>query len=596
MFPPHPTLIIAPTPHSQTLAQRLQPQLRHAEIWQNDASLAESLPQLWQPGTRLLFVFAVGAVVRLIAPYLKDKTQDPGVVVVDERGKFVISLSGGHLGGADELARDVAAVLGVEPTITAASEAQNLPAVDLLGKPYGWKRGGGDWLGVAKALTRGETVTVRQSCGFTEVLAGRNLDFDGEAIHPGKQPQACIWISDELPPEAEIPTVAWHPRTLWVGVGCERETEVGLLEDAVKSVFGEKLALEAIAGLASLDLKQDETGLLQLAQKWQVPLKFYPAETLAPVEVPNPSETVRQAVGTPTVAEAAAVVSGGAGTMLIREKQVFRDERGACTVAVARSPVEYNPHPGTLYLIGTGPGDLSQLTGAARQALSRCDAVVGYHLYLDLLQPLQHPNQQFFGSPITQEVQRAQQAISLACRGLTVGVVSSGDCGIYAMGGLVLECLTQADWDGEHPAVEVFPGITALQALASRVGAPLMHDFCAISLSNLLTPWEVIVKRLEAAASADFVVALYNPKSRSRVQQIETALAIFRKHRSSDTPVILGRSLYRPDECIEVTTLAEVDVEKIDMLTTVLIGNQSTFLYGDRAITPRGYTVKNPKA
>ncbi|MBP0004770.1 MAG: precorrin-3B C(17)-methyltransferase [Cyanobacteria bacterium SBC] len=583
--------IIAPTPNGKQLAEQLQRQL-NATIWESDDRLTDALPKLWQTHDRLLFVLAVGAVVRLIAPLLQDKTRDPGVVVVDETGKFVISLSGGHLGGADELARQVAACLDVEPIITTASEGQNLPAVDLLGKPYGWQRGGGDWLGVAKAMTRNQSIAVKQTCGFREIWQGRNIEFDGEMLHPGEPPQACLWISDELPPEMTIPCAAWHPRTLWVGIGCERNTEMGLLEEALKqSLKARNLALESIAGFASLELKRDERGLLELAEKFQVPLKFYTAEELAKIPVPNPSEIVKNAVGTPSVSEAAAIDAGGDGTTLILEKRVFRDDRGACTISIARSPVEHNPNLGKLYLIGTGPGNLAQLTAAARQALSRCDAVVGYKLYTDLLQPLFHPNQQILEGQMTKEVERAQQAIELAKRGLTVAVVSSGDCGIYGMAGLVLECLAKGGWDGKNPDVEVFPGITALQAIAARVGAPLMHDFCAISLSDLLTPWDVIVKRLEAAAAADFVVALYNPKSQKRTEQIQTALAIFQNHRSPETPVAVARSLYRENEKIEVTTLDRVDVGSIDMLTTVLIGNRSTFVHENYAITPRGYVV-----
>ena len=230
---------------------------------------------------------------------------------------------------------------------------------------------------------------------------------------------------------------------------------------------------------------------------------------------------------------------------------------------------------------------------AARSALLDCDVVIGYGLYLDLLRPLFHPNQVIEPSKITQEVQRSERAVTLAQQGLTVGMVSSGDCGIYGMAGLVLECLAQRDWDGRTPGVSVMPGITALQAVASRVGAPLMHDFCAISLSDLLTPWEVIEKRLEAAAQGDFVVALYNPRSQTRTKGIKIALDILRRHRSADTPVAIARSLYRSEESVRCLTLEEIDVNDIDMLTVVLIGNAATFLHRGHMITPRGYTVSS---
>ena len=229
------------------------------------------------------------------------------------------------------------------------------------------------------------------------------------------------------------------------------------------------------------------------------------------------------------------------------------------------------------------------MTPAAQTAISQADAVIGYSLYIDLITPLLRPGQIVEALPITQERQRAERAIELANWGLTVAVVSSGDCGIYGMAGLVLEELQAKGWDGKTPAVQVFPGITALQAAASRVGAPLMHDFCAISLSDLLTPWEVIEKRLKAAAQADFVTALYNPRSQTRTQQIATATEIFLQYRDPKTPVAIVKSAYRQDEQIALTTLDKLLTMSIDMLTTVLIGNQSTRTHADWMITPRGY-------
>ncbi|MEQ8963517.1 MAG: precorrin-3B C(17)-methyltransferase, partial [Coleofasciculus sp. C2-GNP5-27] len=276
-------------------------------------------------------------------------------------------------------------------------------------------------------------------------------------------------------------------------------------------------------------------------------------------------------------------------------KQIVRadDQPGAVTVAIAVAQREYIGRTGQLLLVGTGPGQLDQMTPAAKTALSQADAIIGYSLYIDLISPLLHPGQIVESLPITQERQRAQRAIELAQWGLTVAVVSSGDCGIYGMAGLVLEELKAQDWDGKTPRVQVFPGITALQAAASRVGAPLMHDFCAISLSNLLTPWQVIEKRLHAAAQADFVIALYNPRSRTRIEQLTIAHTILLQYRSPQTPVAIVRSAYREDEDITLSTLDKLLDSPIDMLTTVLIGNQSTRLHGDWMITPRGYLVND---
>jgi cobalt-precorrin 5A hydrolase/precorrin-3B C17-methyltransferase len=354
---------------------------------------------------------------------------------------------------------------------------------------------------------------------------------------------------------------------------------------------------------------------VELCRDRNWPLRTFPSDVLRSVSVPNPSAVVEVSVGTPSVAEAAALVGqasclslensssledsrqdacstqSGGQTKLLVSKQIFRTEGqpGAVTVAIAQAEQEYTGRTGQLLLVGTGPGQLDQMTPAAQTAVSQADAVIGYSLYIQLIAPLLQPTQIVESLPITQERQRAQRAIGLAQWGLTVAVVSSGDCGIYGMAGLVMEELQAQGWDGKTPGIQVFPGITALQAAAARVGAPLMHDFCAISLSDLLTPWQVIEKRLEAAAEADFVTALYNPRSQARTQQLALARAIFLKYRDPNTPVAVVRSVYRKDEQITLTTLDKLLDVPIDMLTTVLIGNQSTRTHADWMITPRGY-------
>jgi cobalt-precorrin 5A hydrolase/precorrin-3B C17-methyltransferase len=352
------------------------------------------------------------------------------------------------------------------------------------------------------------------------------------------------------------------------------------------------LAVEAIAGVASLDLKADEAGLVELCQEREWPLRCFTAEELRAVEVPNPSATVEQAVQTPSVAEAAAIQAAGGGLRVTKQVVRLVGQPGAVTVAIAQAEQEYIGRHGQLYLVGIGPGSLNQITPAAKRAIVQADAVIGYGLYIEQIRPLCPPGQIVESWPITQERQRVERAIALAEWGLTVAVVSSGDCGIYGMAGLVLEQLQASGWDGETPSVEVYPGISALQAAAARVGAPLMHDFCAISLSDLLTPWEVILTRLEAAARADFVVALYNPKSKARTRQIEAAHEILIHHRPADTPVAVVKSAYRQEEAIYTTTLAQLLSAPIDMLTVVLVGNRSSRQYGRWMITPRGYTVE----
>jgi cobalt-precorrin 5A hydrolase/precorrin-3B C17-methyltransferase len=636
-----PIAAIATTP---TAARRLQPlcQTTGAALWVPESlntleqvhvytgSLKAHIASLWHHHRAFVFCLASGAVVRLIAPLLEDKSLDPAVVVVDEAGQFVISLSSGHQGGADQLARIVALQLGATPVLTGASAGLGLPGVDILGVPFGWQRGEGDWTGVSAVVARGEPVQVIQEAGSTlwqsHLPQGHPFHFGfpeypttpplpplgkGGSQNSNLMPKARIWISPtqrRFSLLSDLPKIQWHPRVLWVGIGCERGTSRQLIETAIQQVCrSNHLAESAIAGIATIDIKADEVGLVELSREGfanakgerALPLRTFSAEVLRSVNVPNPSAVVEKEVGTPSVAEAAAILAAQSQTLLV-PKQIFnssiqnpkskiQNPKGAVTVAIAQSEQEYTGRIGQLLLIGTGPGQLDQMTPAAQTAVSCADAVIGYSLYIDLIAPLLRPGQIVEALPITQERQRAERAIEQAFWGLTVAVVSSGDCGIYGMAGLVLEELRAQGWDGKTPGVQVFPGISALQAAASRVGAPLMHDFCAISLSDLLTPWEVIEKRLTAAAQADFVTALYNPRSQTRTQQIATATAIFLKYRDPMTPIAIVRSAYRPDEQITLTTMEKLLETPIDMLTTVLIGNQSTRTHEDWMITPRGY-------
>ncbi len=246
---------------------------------------------------------------------------------------------------------------------------------------------------------------------------------------------------------------------------------------------------------------------------------------------------------------------------------------------------------GCLYLVGAGPGDLAHLTPAARAALAGSEVVVGYRRYLDLLGPLLD-GKEAVSSELTEEVARAGRAVDLARRGRTVALVSSGDAGVYGMAGLALEVLREAGWrPGDVPDVEVVPGITAAGAAAALLGAPLMHDWACVSLSDLLTPWPVILRRLEAVAAADFVLCLYNPRSRRRDWQLGAARDVLLRHRAPQTPVGLVTDAYRAGQRVRTTTLADLDPAAVDMLTTVIVGNSATVDCGGMLVTPRGYPV-----
>ncbi|MBU2538558.1 MAG: precorrin-3B C(17)-methyltransferase [Proteobacteria bacterium] len=243
---------------------------------------------------------------------------------------------------------------------------------------------------------------------------------------------------------------------------------------------------------------------------------------------------------------------------------------------------------GKLYVVGTGPGSAKHMTPAAGEALAAAEVIVGYQTYLDLI-PEFLAGKEVIASQMMKEVDRCRKALDLAAEGKTVALVSGGDPGIYAMAGLVFEMAKEQSVDVE---IEVIAGIAALNACAARLGAPLMHDFAAISLSDLLTPWEKIEQRLKAAASADFVVAIYNPKSKKRAEHIVKAREIFLAHRAPETPVGIVTAATRENERIVLTTLEKMLENEIDMQTTIIIGNSTTFAWQGFMVTPRGYAAK----
>ncbi|MFN4148766.1 MAG: precorrin-3B C(17)-methyltransferase [Rhodocyclaceae bacterium] len=247
---------------------------------------------------------------------------------------------------------------------------------------------------------------------------------------------------------------------------------------------------------------------------------------------------------------------------------------------------------GKIMLVGLGPGSHDHLTARARAAIAEADVVIGYTTYIRLVAALLD-GKEVIKKGMTEELDRATEAFDRARQGKKVALISSGDAGVYGMAGPTFEVLFQAGWTPDSGIeVEIVPGATALNTCAALVGAPLTHDFCAISLSDLLTPWPVIARRLEAAAAADFVVALYNPKSGRRVRQIVEAQRLFLRHRDPATPVAIVKSAYRSRQRIELTTLDEMADAEIGMLSTVLIGNSNTFVRHGLMVTPRGYAHK----
>lgn len=591
--------------------------LHVAERWQDEAPpgaisivgpLAARVGELFPTVRALVMVLATGATVRLVAPLLGQKQADPAVICVDEAGRHVVALLGGHQSGANALAAQIADAIGAEPVISTASDSLGLPALDTLGADYGWKvEASADVLKRASAaIVAGEAAAVYQDAGSRAIVNDLPPDWPRlsslEAVAGWPGPRLLITdravesALDAATP-ASPPTILYRPPTLVLGVGCSLGAPAEEIEALARTALADAgLACASVGLLATIDRREQERGIVALAQRLGAPLVTYPADALATVaDLPSPSAEVQRHVGTPGVCEPAAILaSGGDANALIVTKQ----RSAHATIAVARR-ILIEP-AGGLVMVGMGPGPLDLMTGRARQAVRNADVVIGYRGYLEMLDRLVAPRR-LRPYELGQERERAREAIVLAQAGQQVALVSSGDIGIYGMAGLVFELLDEAALDeaaaADHSAatvtaslsVEVVPGVTAASSANALLGAPLMLDFAAISLSDLLVPGDTIRQRLTGAATGDLVVVLYNPASVRRRQPLAEALAILGAHRPPETPVGLVREAYRPEQSVTLTTLGDLLPEHIDMRTVVVIGSSRTATLGGRMVSRRGY-------
>lgn len=237
-----------------------------------------------------------------------------------------------------------------------------------------------------------------------------------------------------------------------------------------------------------------------------------------------------------------------------------------------------------LYVVGIGPGGREHMTYKAVEVIKMSDVIVGYTPYIEYLGDLVE-GKELFSTGMKGEIERCKQAIEQVRKGKTTAIVSTGDAGLYGMAGPILELAGDIE-------VEIIPGVTAAFSAAAELGSPIMHDYASISLSDLMTPWEVILKRVEKAAEADFVITLYNPRSKGRPEHLEEIIDIILRNRKGDTPVGIVKNSGRPGTEVTITTLENLDYEIVDMLTVLIIGNSNTYIEGEKIITPRGYNIK----
>lgn len=529
--------------------------------------LGAHLRELYARGLPIVALCAAGIVIRCVAPALADKGIEPPVLAVAEDGSAVVPLLGG-LTGVNLIAREIAECLGVAPAITTSGELRFGACV--LNPPDGY---------ALADLQQGKRFV-------SDLLAGAATRIDG----------AAPWLDDVALPRDDaaahairVTPDAWrgardelviHPRSVVVGIDAHAvrdDASPSLAEriDALLEMNGlARLALAALVASATL---QGDARVEAAARTLGVPLRF--ADIGGDVAGDRDVDAAALLGATLRVAHTLRAVSDGL----------------ACAVAAQPvDPASLGRARGRLTVLGLGPGDAEWLTPAARTALAQATDILGYTTYVTMAGPFR-ANQRVHGTDNREEMQRARHAFELAAEGRHVAVVSSGDPGVFAMAAAVLEALDEAR-DPRWAAVElrIEPGVSASLATAAQAGAPLGHDFCAISLSDNLKPWDVIETRLRHAAQADLVMAFYNPISRARPWQLDRALDAVRAYRAADTIVVLGRDIGRPGATLATTTLGALRSDQVDMRTMVIVGSSTTrrFAIGDGrewVYTPRWY-------
>ena len=370
----------------------------------------EVLKEKWEELDLIIFIGSIGASIRLINSFLTSKDKDPGVIVMDKKGSKVLPIIGSHQSNTQKIAFQISELFGGEIIETNNSNSENYLDLDSFGNQWGWKRSGDtkNWSKLVIKQSNKEKIFCRQ-------LSGNNLWKTSES---GKD----INFLFEEDPNKESSTFdisvysynqnTWHPPVLWIGLGCERNTSKDLIANSLKKFLeSSNLSPYSIAGFATIDIKKDEKGILEIVKENNLPIKFFTTEDLSKIIVPNPSIIVKKEIGTHSVAEASCLLAAGEESKLLEEKRIFKNQSGAVTIAIAESKNQYNPTHGEIHIIGSGPGDISFLTNDAKKALSKCTVWIGYKMYLDLIKSLKRSDQVLIESKLTEEKERCSKAI-----------------------------------------------------------------------------------------------------------------------------------------------------------------------------------------
>jgi cobalt-precorrin 5A hydrolase / precorrin-3B C17-methyltransferase len=509
------------------------------------SDFGDTLRKLFAKRTPLIGICAAGILIRTLAPLLNNKWHEPPVLAVAEDGSAVVPLLGG-LHGVNDLARNIAEVLKVSPAITTTGDIRF--RTTLLSPPSGYYLANSDNAKTFIAdLLSGATVKIE---GVAPWLRESNLPISADG-------QLTLIITEKtIAPSKNC--LIYHPKTIAIALDGNISKEPSIaLEQIRQKLIQNELSSDAIAAVFALDTEAGHPGINIIVKAFQVPIRCFNINEL------NKDRNIAEALALQAVGETG--------------KSILLDSSMA--IAIAPLPIDVDrigKARGKLALVGTGPGRFDWMSPEVKQVLQISTDWVGYKTYLDLVEPLRK-NQQRHESDNRVEIERAKAALELAATGRSVAVVSSGDPGIFAMAAAVFEVLereNKPEWYSIE--IQVCPGISAMQAAAASVGAPLGHDFCAISLSDLLKPWSVIEERIDAAAKADFAIAFYNPVSKQRTWQLEKAKEILLRWRSPQTPVVLARNLGRTGQSTQIKTLDRIKCEDADMRTVIIIGSTKT--------------------
>ena len=556
----------------------------------------------FRKGNVLVYIGACGIAVRAVAPHIGSKETDPAVIVIDEKGENVIPILAGHLGGANEWARKIAELTKGKAVLTTATDVNGIFAVDLFAKEnqllIGDLKKAARFTASLLEEGKASVVTPRKYADVIQFEDGipaelQAYDLPDEQLAGQHGENVALITPDVEPstnPDAPLRLI---PRCVILGMGCRKGKSYEELRDFAEETLRELcLGREAVCAIASIDVKKEDPGLVSLAADLGVPLQTFNAEELEKTELENwtfmESDRVREYVGTGNVCERAAAAAGA------RKILIGKTAKDGMTICVGMRPVELcwkpraksdkNDPKGHLFVVGIGPGNHEGMTGQAAAALESSDTIIGYSVYNDLVKPY-YPDKRYLTTPMTGEEARCRMAIEEAKAGHTVALICSGDPGVYGMAGLVLELAGDAGFD-----IEIVSGVTAALSGAALLGAPLVHDFAVISLSDRLTPWEKIEKRLRAAAEADLCIVLYNPSSKGRREHLHRAAQILMEYVPGSRVCGIADRIGRDGEKTRVMTLEELADAETDMFSTVFVGNSSTRQLGNRMVTPRGYS------